>query len=1162
MAVSTDHTNGSPLEDAAQQKAHHSSDSLDFREAGSLDARAASIPDSTGAPLQSAEAAKAKIASDPAEGATLGHSDESDVYAKRSVEGVSSIQKLVNAMENSDPGYVDEIVGNKPHEQESLEFRVTCPGSPVRRLRLTGSRYTFGSAEGCSIRLSDENLRPMHAVLLRDASRILVRAYSVPLQVNGIRTTEATLVVGDVLRLGQYQFELLSVKHAGLDAGIDSRVERSAPKPLHQPQATATDSRTSRFTASNAEGSAAEDVLWRERLRREVDQWRERQIDCDRRENRIDDRESDLRNRESELWSRAENLYRRESRLQSQETTNFQLYDDFSQRQQEMLSSREDARLREENFHMREIQLRDQEVQYRSQLEEATGRLHQSQQQADVAAQSVARMREQFESLNSQIEQLSHQHLEIEIREKNQREEHEELRTTLEEARDRAVEGHADSETRRRAAEERVAELEAQIVHLKTTHGSSESDQITRLSESEASAERLRQQVEELQHMVSEARSEAEVLRADYEQACSSVQQLESIVSESQGHDEDHRQDWIIETSELRSAIEKLSAEMEQANDELNQLREANQDLTRRLTEVQQERDEARQDVEARPSSEEFETLYDQLNSANEQLGEMKLDYEQTLARLLSVEQQREEERLAADRHPEDTDATPADVTPADATPADATPADATPADATWGQVGNAELDAPTSQSDQHYVNQGETDSVWSGGQGYTKEGDGQATSGPDSSTVEPNNEDSVLSASDDQPQDHTAEQQADADGETPTDPIQQRHGYKQVSLEDELRVGGELPDGEQLIDGSLASKLIQDFEFENNLTSMSHVDVDSSSNDLRQLDYTGESGDGLTYTGYSQSGSEDWPSQHEPVDADTDASLEASDLPADDSDEMVDPMQAEDAQVTAAGNDGDQLLDAASDEFADPESLSGAMGNRLEDENSDEPISGESDAHDPNPIEPAMEDTQEGHEQAGQVDVLAASNMQQPDIDDDQDTIEAYMNRLLKHVRGGSDQESSELQSDFDGDDLDSVLKEEMPEEELEPLDPDAPLIPRSQAPEREADLSAMRELANTSARIAINRSTRLQTRNTQLKGVVSLACAFGALLCGLACYVFLPGMIRFFAAGMTGIVAIVYVREAMQLFQEANYQYSAATNSFHDDESDPVLTDEFADE
>ena len=399
-----------------------------------------------------------------------------------------------------------------------------------------------------------------------------------------------------------------------------------------------------------------------ERLRGEVDQWRERQIECDRRESRIDERESDIRNRESELWSRAENLYRRESRLQSQESANFQLCDEFSQRQQEMLPLREEARLREETFHIREMEICDQELQYQSQLEEATRRLHQSQQQAEAASQSVARMREQFDSLNSQIEQLSHQHLEIEIREKTQRQEHEGLRATLEEARDRAVEGHADSETRRREAEERVAELEEQIVHLKATHGTSESEQFTRLSESEATAERLRQQVEDLQCMVSDARAEAEVLRADYEQACSSVQQLESIVSESQGHDQDDRKNWIAETSELRSAVEKLSAEMKQANDELNHLREANQDLTRRLTEVQQECDEVRHDAETRPSTEEFETLRDQLSSANEQLSD--------------------------DQHLEDV----------------------TVEDTVWGETGKVDQGALTSISDQNLLGQHEID--------------------------------------------------------------------------------------------------------------------------------------------------------------------------------------------------------------------------------------------------------------------------------------------------------------------------------------------------------------------------------------------------------------------------------------------------------------------
>ena len=263
MAVSTDHTNGSPLEDVAQQPAHRLSDSLDSSEAGSLDASEASVPGVTDATVRAAEAANATTAGDPSAGVTPGHSGDSEGYAKRSMEGVTSIQKLVHAMEASEFGYVDEIVGTEPREEESLEFRVTCPGSPVRRLRLTGSRYTFGSAEGCSIRLSDETLRPMHAVLLRDASRILVRAYSVPVQVNGTRMTEATLIVGDVLRLGQYQFELLSVTHVGKDASIDSRMEQNTPDAFHHPKMNAPDSKTSRVSTPNTEASASEDLLWR-----------------------------------------------------------------------------------------------------------------------------------------------------------------------------------------------------------------------------------------------------------------------------------------------------------------------------------------------------------------------------------------------------------------------------------------------------------------------------------------------------------------------------------------------------------------------------------------------------------------------------------------------------------------------------------------------------------------------------------------------------------------------------------------------------------------------------------------------------------------------------------------------------------------------------------
>lgn len=93
--------------------------------------------------------------------------------------------------------------------QGCLEFRVSRPGRPVRRMRLSGKRYTFGSGAGCSIRLDDTTLRGMHAVLLRRPGRCFIRAYSVPVLVNGRHFSEVDLAEGDVIELGSYRFELM-----------------------------------------------------------------------------------------------------------------------------------------------------------------------------------------------------------------------------------------------------------------------------------------------------------------------------------------------------------------------------------------------------------------------------------------------------------------------------------------------------------------------------------------------------------------------------------------------------------------------------------------------------------------------------------------------------------------------------------------------------------------------------------------------------------------------------------------------------------------------------------------------------------------------------------------------------------------------------------------
>ena len=1045
-------------------------------------------------------------------------------YAKHSVEGVSSIQELVHAMESTGPGYVDEVIDMEPRDRGAIEFRVTCPGSPVRRLRLTGNRYTFGSAEGCSIRLSDDTLRPMHAVLLRDTSRVIVRAYSVPVQVNASRTTEASLRVGDVLRLGQYQFELLSVKPAGMKSSSggfsgshtggnagDDELDPSAVESYSRSTKAGHGPRRSRFSGVGSEdassaGPTAEDMLWRDRLRREVDQWRERQIECDRREGRMDERESELRNRETELWSRAENLYRRESRLQSQETSNFQLYDEFSQRQQELLALREENHLREESFHAREVELREQELQYRSQLEEATRRLHQSQQQAESAAESVAQMREQFESLNTQIEQLSQQHSEIEAREQNQRVEHERLRAGLEQARDRAVQDHAASENRRVAAEEQAAKLEEQIAHLRAAHGSSESEQLTQLSESEAAAENLRQQVEELQQMVSDARNEAEVLRADYEQACSSVRELENIVSESEGRGDENREQWIAETSELRSAVEKLSSEMDQANSELNQLREANDDLTRRLTEVKQERDQSRLDLESSPSQDEVETLRIQLESANEQIGAMQLDHEQTLVRLEAAEQQRQHRQATEDTN-------------------------ANQADAVWEEVGNVESDkvAPTSVK--------ETTSQELGQQ--------KVDVGESNDEAEPSQ--SVMPASENTASENTSSGDSIAGNPDPT--LQDADSLHR-HLENEMRVDGELPDGDQMVGGSLASKLIQDLEAEDAFAPNSSGNHQSALDAFSNLTYTGDEKDDISATGYMRPESEDWATDAEASDEGLNHYAETGDEPS----SVVN-------EGTAGFYENHGAVDGFENGYAPYQSLQEGIQEGVEEgveegaeEGFEQSTDEDMDSGDGTAV--ASDDDLAGAASLSDdaVSDEAAADSEFTDSDDEDDTIEAYMNRLLQHVRGDAGDTSTE-----DGR-LDDA--NEIEEDDLEPLDPNAPLVPRSLAPERDTDLNAMRELANTSARVAIKRSARLQARNIQLKGVIRLLYALGAIGCGAVCFVFLTGLLTYVASAMTGLVAIIYIREAMQLFQEASYQYSAATSVLQDEGSLAASNEEYADE
>jgi len=1133
-------------------------------------------------------------------------------------------------------------------DEDAIEFRVIRSGAPVRRLRLTGNRYTFGSAEGCSIRLSDTALRPMHAVLIRDASRVLVRAYSVPIEINGIRTTEAALKIGDTLRLGAYQFELLSNSQqknitpldtsfpgdpfsstsflSGMgsipdaSAGpLDSSPPSDPTQPIKKPVRSESQS-SSPLSEARIKLPATEDVIWRERLRREVEQWRERQQQCDRRENRCEERELDLRNRETELWSRAENLYRREARIQSQEASTLQLYDDFTQRQHELIKLREEVQSRQEDFNRREAEFRGQEFEYRRRLDEATRQLQQSHRQAETATQAVKRMREQFESLNSQIEELSSQEQQMETREQREREERERLRGELETARDQAIDAQAESEARRCEAEARVAQMATQIESLKQGQGKDLLEQQAQLVESERVAQQLREQVADLQKSVAEASEESSRLRSDYEGACESVRQLESLVAQSNERGDQDRESWAVEADELRSAVDQLSVELARANGELSDLREANAAMSARLDDVQRERDEARQDAESRPTNEEFQTLKAELDAANDQLSQMKCEYDQTLARLSEIEAARAAEPEPVWQSDEQQAVSPAPAVPVEADDADEhkvddqteqseslqspeviepvwstappTGVEQTASDEQIPEAMDSQDESLTPESNYQTSEPAEVESLpesspWSDAESAAETlaatealetvevqeaaetpeatGDSSGSTWPsealadDVEQAEPEPAPSADAATGNEWPEAEPQTEAGLDQEAEPSLESQWNGKPEAGGQDyspemtsvwdgaghELEtVGEDEPnlsdvwsqdqddanandsdaDNSSMVDGSLASMLIKDLENE-------RVD------DAPPTDGTYLMSDEPTSSWGRQAQNTGWDREH----AEESRESEWANDPDGYRVEHVAGLQDE-APVDEAP------VDEAPVEEAPVEGVTAGPEHACDEPQADTEGDFSTDS------DPSA--SYEESETETEPESLDSESASEEELDDD-DSIEAYMNRLLNRSQSDADSSSSEpetvslsssrlTKSVSLSDDADAAG------DDVRPISPDEPLVPRSQAPETNLGLDAMRELANASARSAITRSVRIQTRDTQIKGAINFACAGGASACGIACILFLPGIVGYLAVAMTVIVAVIYIMQGMQEFKEASRQMKAAEKGLLEDEDE----------
>ncbi len=507
-----------------------------------------------------------------------------------------------------------------------IEFRVRRKGQPTRRLRLPGARYTLGSGTGCSIQLEDASLRPLHAVLIRDDERILVRAYSIPFQINNRRMSEGLLSVGDRLSLGAYEFELLE----------------NAPDAV----TSSSQSLALGMFSGDEPGVTRDDVSHHEQSRafhEEAKQWRALKHDAQQREAWCQTREHELQEQQGSLQKQLEMLQKREANLQTQESAAAEVHgelqhnyqellqhrDELKVQQKELVTGREHLRLQQERLDGRDRLHRQQvdrligeqeefkrvETHSQQKLAESEEQLHASHQQAEAATSAVAQMREKFALLSQQLTELTTHQASLKQLEAQRADEHRQRTDELEFARDEAL------------AERNYASAQRDNVTTQRDEMTVQRDQITAqrddfaIQRDDLAAERddiaierdeiaaccqeleliqdqLRAEIEQLQGEIAHTRLQAETLDQDCRAGRQTIASLEETIREQGDRYEFDRQSWTNEVDALRKNIDELSLELEHAQAQLTALREDNTQLSEQLTGATEQRDQARAERE------------------------------------------------------------------------------------------------------------------------------------------------------------------------------------------------------------------------------------------------------------------------------------------------------------------------------------------------------------------------------------------------------------------------------------------------------------------------------------------------------------------------------------------------------------------------------------
>jgi hypothetical protein len=90
-----------------------------------------------------------------------------------------------------------------------LTLRVRGGVRDGQLIKLAAAKCTIGASRGCTLRLHGKDIRPVHCLIVRGKAQTVIRRWSAETLLNGESFEDKQLVLGDLLRCGPIEFEVV-----------------------------------------------------------------------------------------------------------------------------------------------------------------------------------------------------------------------------------------------------------------------------------------------------------------------------------------------------------------------------------------------------------------------------------------------------------------------------------------------------------------------------------------------------------------------------------------------------------------------------------------------------------------------------------------------------------------------------------------------------------------------------------------------------------------------------------------------------------------------------------------------------------------------------------------------------------------------------------------